>query len=144
METTLKDCTNCKHFIPHAIYCAIGRSYNCEGAEWQAKDSTVKDVGPDQPVITNEQGGKQSDTPYCWIDLSPLAMLEIAARSGLGRKKYGDGNWWKITWQEHLNHAITHIYAWLAGDKSDNHPAAAGWRVIAALGVYLKEGQNKC
>jgi len=99
----------------------------------------VEGVSPDEPIVTNEHGGSQSDSPYCWIDLSPLAMLEIAKRSGYGRKKYGPGNWWKIPWQEHLDHAITHIYAWLAGDTSDNHPAAAGWRVIAALGVYLKE-----
>ena len=90
------------------------------------------------PVVTNEHGGKQSDSPYCWTDLDPTAMLEIAKRSGGGRKKYGEGNWLKIDWKEHLNHALTHIYAWLAGDTQDNHPSAAAWRVIAALGVYLK------
>jgi len=103
----------------------------------------IEGVSPDAKVKVNEQGGKQSDSPYCWIDFSPVAMLEIAKRSGYGQKRYGPDNWKKIPWQEHLNHALTHIHCWLAGDKSDTvaggHPAAAAWRVIEALGVYLME-----
>jgi len=135
-DLTPKGCDTCRYTKP----CDRCRDSNL--TEWipcDKKQVIVEGVGKDEPIITNDQGGSQSDSPYCWIDLSPLAMLAIAKRSGMGRKKYGAGNWWKIHWQEHLDHGITHIYAWLAGDKTDNHPAAAGWRVIAALGVYLKE-----
>ena len=157
-------CDNCKNTNKDAIVCGFCKNhdYTCNVTQtpaMQALDRAmqavsnandnviVEGVSPDAPVITNEKGGKQSNSPYCWTDFSPLAMLEIAKRSGYGQKRYGPDNWQKIPWQEHLNHALTHIYCWLAEDKSDTvaggHPAAAAWRIIEALGVWLKEKAQK-
>lgn len=103
--------------------------------EW----SVVDGVGPDAPIVYNEQGGGQSASPYRLDLVDPKALLDISKVLKEGADKYGENNWKKISINDHLNHLLVHVYAYLAGDKSDKHLAHAACRAIFALGVELEE-----
>jgi hypothetical protein len=50
-----------------------------------------------------------------------------------GAEKYGPDNWRRIPVAEHLNHAMTHILAYFAGDTQDHHLEHAACRMMMAL-----------
>lgn len=91
-------------------------------------------------IVVNDKGGKQSDSP-CRMDLVPAsALLEVSCVLKQGADKYGeDKNWKMIPVDEHLNHAATHIYGYLAGDTSENHLANATCRLLFALQLKLEK-----
>ena len=99
----------------------------------------IAGVEPDAPVITNPNGGKQSDTPYGFHLLPISALFDAAKVAKYGADKYGETfskrNYTKIDTIEHLNHAIQHIYAFLAGDKQDDHLGHAIVRLMFAYDV---------
>ena len=100
-------------------------------------------VTPDAPVVTNEKGGKQSASPYAFELLPPYALFEAAKVARHGADKYGetfgDRNYTKIDSKSHLNHALQHIYAYLAGDTSDDHLAHALVRMLFAVDMDHRE-----
>lgn len=50
----------------------------------------------------------------------PAALLEVGRVLWAGEQKYGsDQNWRGIPVRQHLRHAITHLVAHLAGDRSE-------------------------
>ena len=96
-------------------------------------------VEPDAPVITNQNGGKQSNTPSGFHLLPASALFDAAQVAKYGADKYGETfeqrNYTKIDTIEHLNHAVQHIYAILAGDKQDDHLGHAIVRMMFAYDV---------
>jgi tagatose-1,6-bisphosphate aldolase non-catalytic subunit AgaZ/GatZ len=72
--------------------------------------------------------------------VDPQALFNLARVLAYGAKKYGENNWRSLTVQEHLNHALQHIYAYLAGDFQDDHLGHAQCRVHMALAVLLQGG----
>lgn len=99
----------------------------------------IKGVGKDVPIKTNEHGGSQSDVPYRFDLLDPEAMFAMTRVLAEGAEKYGENNWHKISVEDHLNHALIHIYAYLAGDRSDEHLSHLMCRALFAEGVALKQ-----
>lgn len=99
--------------------------------------ATVQGVGPDAPIVTNEAGGKQSGSPYRCDLLPPLAALQVASVLKHGADKYGPNNWKKIPTGDHLNHALAHVLAWLAGDRQDDHLGHFACRAMMALETEL-------
>src|SRR4051812_9165295 len=99
--------------------------------------AVVEGVGTDAPIVANERGGKQSHAPYRCDLLPPLAVLAVAKVLAHGAAKYGPHNWHAIPVADHINHAMTHVYAWLAGDKSDDHLGHAACRIVMALDQEL-------
>lgn len=100
----------------------------------------IPGVGPDAPITTNNRGGKQADIPYR-CDLVPArAVLHVAAILKPAARKYGEDNWRKIGVQEHVNHALTHLFALQAGDGSDDHLGHATCRLMMALEQQLRPG----
>jgi len=95
-------------------------------------DTTIPGVGPDAPPYTNERGGKQSATPYRFDLIDARAMFRLAEITGYGASKYGADNWRKLDIEDNINHAIQHLYAWLAGDRQDDHLAHAFCRCMFA------------
>ena len=98
---------------------------------------SVHGVGPDTPTVTNQAGGKQSDTPFAF-HLLPLSSVFAAAEvAKAGADKYGETfgnrNYLKISPEDHINHCIQHLYAYLAGDSSDDHLAHA---IVRAMFAY--------
>lgn len=105
----------------------------------QPPPSLVTGLSPDEPVLTNELGGKQSQVPYRFDLVDPLAMFAMCKVLDEGFRKYGnDENWRRITVQDHLNHMLAHAYAYLAGDTSDDHLSHMACRAMFALGVELQ------
>ncbi len=93
----------------------------------------VPGVGPDAPTTTNADGGKQSETLYRADLLPAAAVLSVAKILKHGADKYGEENWRLIPRRDNLNHALIHVYAYLAGDRSDDHLEHAACRLLFAL-----------
>lgn len=96
-------------------------------------------VEPDAPIVVNDSGGKQSSTPYGFHLLPTSALFDAAKVCKEGADKYGetllDRNYTKISTEDHLNHALQHIYAFLAGDTQDDHLGHAMVRLMFAYDV---------
>jgi len=95
------------------------------------------------PVCTNKNGGKQSATPYGFQFLPPAAMFAAAEVVLQGAAKYGDTvyerNYKRIPVEDHINHAVQHLFAYLAGDISDDHLSHAIVRCLFAYEVNYME-----
>ena len=105
----------------------------------------VPGIEPDAPVVTNDNGGKQSDTPYGFHLLPISALFDAAKVAKYGADKYGETfynrNYTKIDEIDHLNHALQHIYAFLSGDTQDDHLGHAIVRLMFAYDVNKRKGK---
>lgn len=110
--------------------------------------SNIAGVEPDAMVVENEKGGKQSGTPYGFHLLPISALFDAAKVAKYGADKYGETfnkrNYTKIDTLDHLNHAIQHIYAFLAGDKQDDHLGHAIVRLMFAYDVEDRKTRLDC
>lgn len=106
-------------------------------------DLIAKAASPDAPTVVNEYGGAQSDLPVRFDLIDAKALFEIAKVHDHGARKYGANNWRHIHVDDHLNHLLTHVYAYLAGDETDEHLSHACCRAIFALAVALDDSQLK-
>lgn len=106
----------------------------------------IPGVGKDARVVDAGNGAKQSSLPYAFHHIDPQALFAVAGVMYEGSQKYGppEDNWRKIAIEEHLNHMISHAYAWLAGDRTDDHLAHMACRAMGALQKSLseKDGSN--
>lgn len=100
-------------------------------------ECVVEGVGKDAPTRENKYGGRQSASPYRCDLLPPLALLAVAKVLKHGADKYGENNWHLIPVGENLDHALTHILSYLAGDGSDDHIGHAACRILFALDQKL-------
>jgi hypothetical protein len=98
----------------------------------------VAGVGKDAPTVENERGAKQSATLYRADLLPPAATLAVAAVLKHGAERYGEDNWRGIPVADHLNHALIHALAYLAGDAQDDHLEHFACRALMALEIHLK------
>lgn len=103
----------------------------------------IANLSPDAPMTTNEAGGKQSALPYRCDLLPAKAVLAVSAVLCKGAIKYDPNNWRKISRDEHINHAMTHILALLAGDTQDDHLDHAACRLLMALEMEITTKQTK-
>ena len=99
---------------------------------------SVDGVSPDQPIVINDKGGAQSDSPYRMDLLDGPATLDLGKRLAYGAKRYKPNNWRKIPIDDHLNHALVHIYAYLSGDTTDDHLSGAQARIHFARALQLR------
>lgn len=103
----------------------------------------VKSYDTDE-VITNKDGGKQSKI-HGRFDLIPgTAISEVAAVLDHGAERYGERNWEKISVNDHINHALQHIFAMLRGQYNGygTDLSHATTRLLFALDLYLREMDN--
>lgn len=65
--------------------------------------------------------------------ISPVGLRRIAQTCHEGAQKYSDYNWEKgMPISDMLNHAISHIYSYLSGDRVEDHLAHAAWNLLGA------------
>jgi hypothetical protein len=107
-----------------------------KACELKVKAPVIAGVGKDAPTVTNSSGGKQSASPYRCDLLPARAVMAIAEVLKHGADKYGDNNWRKIPVADHLNHALAHAFAYIAGDGQDDHLSHAACRLLFALELY--------
>lgn len=93
----------------------------------------IEGLGPDAPVTENEKGGKQSDSPYAFHLIDSEAIFSLAKVLEYGARRYERDNWRKLDCESHLNHALQHIYGYLAGDEQDDHLEHAFCRLMMAV-----------
>jgi hypothetical protein len=109
-------------------------SAHCACSQIGQEVPAVRGVGRDAPISTNEKGGQQSASPYSLVSSFPSrALLAVAAVVRRGLTRYKPNNWRLISREDHLNHALTHIVAFNAGDRSDEHLEHAACRLLMAL-----------
>lgn len=66
-----------------------------------------------------------------WDLITPIGLRRLAETCAEGARKYGEYNWQKgIPASVMLNHAIRHIYLYLAGDRGEDHLAHAAWNIL--------------
>ena len=66
-----------------------------------------------------------------WDLITPIGLRRLAETCAEGARKYGEYNWHKgIPASVMLNHAIRHIYLYLAGDTSEDHLPHAAWNIL--------------
>jgi hypothetical protein len=104
----------------------------------QGDDLISEAASPDAPMTQNVAGGKQSYIPTRFDLIDARALFQQAKVLHEGAVKYGADNWRLISVEDHLNHLIMHAYAYLAGDRSDEHLSHIMCRATFAQGVVLQ------
>lgn len=121
--------------------------YNGEWTSTETPDYSlfVGGMSADQPIETNESGGKQHERPYASEMLPPKALLEVSHVRWEANTVYGydEMNYKRIGKRKHIGRAITHLLSWLAEDESNSHLAHAACRVLFALEMELDEKPKK-
>lgn len=102
----------------------------------------IHGVGKDEPTVTNANGAKQSKLPYRADLYPPRSFLRVSGVLEYGARKYAPNNWLGIPVEDHLNHALVHIMAHLAGDTSDDHLGHATCRMTMALERHLLDQEE--
>lgn len=139
MKYCKDDSLECHFFSPNTRECSYERKCPYE----QYTSEAVKGVSPDTPIVANEQGGKQSKTAYGFHLCDTGAMLALAETLQYGATRYARDNWRKIPSEEHFNHMLIHWYAYISGDRSDNHLAHMFCRAMMAYATARAEEAGK-
>lgn len=131
-------------YVSHSAYITVVKDAN----DYVAPDTRIMiegssvhnpNLSPDAPIVTNAQGGSQSQLDLRFDLLDTKAMFRLASILNYGANKYGDNNWRNIPTRDHINHALTHIFAYLQNDQQDDHLGHAFCRLMMALGTEKEE-----
>lgn len=103
----------------------------------------IKGVSKNEDVGTNERGGKEHIRPYRSQALFPKALLAISALRYWAHNTmhYEDNNYKLISKDDHIGRALTHIFAYMAGDTQNDHLCHAACRLLMALELELEESR---
>lgn len=102
-------------------------------------------LSDNEEIKANASGGKQHERPYRCQALPPKAVLEVGKVRYIGHEVHGyeDDNYKKIELTDHLGRALTHIFAYLAGDKQNSHLSHAACRLLFALELELDQKEQE-
>lgn len=94
-----------------------------------------RDRDHDHGVVEFDTGAVRSDdVEGVRYDLvTPIGLRRVAETCQEGAQKYDDYNWERgMPISDLLNHAISHLYNYLAGDRTEDHLGHAAWGCLAA------------
>ena len=135
----IKHCGNCRYMaskIPNSRCdkCVGDDSYPSWEKTIDQKKQSISGVAEEEMVV-NYNGGRQSKLDYRFDLIDTKAIFALAKVLHTGEVRYGKDNWRKIDTESHLNHAMSHAYAFLAGDQQDDHLSHCFCRLMMAIGV---------
>ena len=101
-------------------------------------------------LTCNKHGGKQSKIHGACSELPPYATLELSRILEEGARKYGSKNWHKISVLSEIDHALNHIFRFLAVHTTyaemKEHEledlSHGACRMMMALDQYIRESLN--
>lgn len=94
------------------------------------------------PMVTNKEGGNQSQLKHAYTLVPLNSLAEVAQVLHTGASKYGIDNWKLIPTDDHLNHALHHIFLHLAGNTTENHLAHATTRMMMAHEMNITQQEH--
>jgi hypothetical protein len=98
--------------------------------EWKNKNLTQRV----DDITVNAKGGKQSYIGVRFDLIPPSAIQRVAETLHRGAEKYGETNWHNISTNEHVNHALRHVFVSLeTGHASDEDLVHAATRLLMAI-----------
>jgi hypothetical protein len=97
-----------------------------------------KSLGKNSKIEVNERGGKHGKLDYSFHLMDGPALLSLANVLNYGVEKYPRDNWRLISEEDHINHALTHIFAYMSENKQDDHLEHAFCRLMMALALKIR------
>ena len=130
----MKELNNCIHCGWNFCTSRGMESGECLRCLKKLEKLKIDGVASEEKVI-NDNGGSQSKLGYRFDLIDTKAIFALANVLHTGEQEYGKDNWRKIDTEDHLNHALSHAYAFLAGDQQDDHLSHCFCRLMMAIGV---------
>lgn len=134
-----------KKYHPELLLYIDGEEYNPVTPKDETTHSStdvLSVMSDDAPTTTNESGGKQSALGAAFELLPPDALTQVSVILEHGAKKYSAWNWLRISRNDHIRHALGHIFAYISkGDIKDLQHAAC--RLLFALETQPNHEQEK-
>lgn len=93
-------------------------------------------------IVLNESGGAQSALHGDPKLIPAEALLRLSQVCAEGSTRYAANNWRRIPFEDHLSHALEHLFFAMNGDRSEDHVGHALTRLAFAVAMESPGGYD--
>ena len=93
-------------------------------------------------LVVNASGGAQSALHGNPKLIPAEALLRLSHVCAEGAGRYAENNWRRISFEDHLSHALEHVFLYMNGDRSEDHVGHALTRLAFAAAMEPSEGYD--